>query len=77
LGRNIKVQFKIEICLLLTSIVLFAISAFLFSYAAANTDLFSLITYPYRNYALPLIGSGSALMAVASVSYSKRSKTQL
>ncbi len=70
-------KFKIEICLLLTSIVLFTISAFLFSYAAANTDLLSLITYPYRNYALSFVGSGGALMAVASVSYSKRSKTRL
>jgi hypothetical protein len=78
LGRNKEVlKFKIEICLLLTSIVLFTISAFLFSYAAANTDLLSLITYPYRNYALSFVGSGGALMAVASVSYSKRSKTRL
>ena len=62
-------KFKIEIFLLLTSIVLFTASAFCFSYATGVN-----LTYPLRNFALEIVGSGGALMTVASISYSKRSK---
>jgi hypothetical protein len=80
LGAVAKVlKFKAEIFLLLTSIVLFTISAFCFSYATGNVGLtYALnLTYPLRSYAIPFVGFGSALMAVASLSYSKRSKTCL
>ncbi|HTY75843.1 MAG TPA: hypothetical protein VMD05_09800 [Candidatus Nanoarchaeia archaeon] len=63
-------KFKIEIFLLLISITLFTVSAFFFSYASGVN-----LTYPLRNFALTFVGSGSALMTVASISYSKRSKT--
>ncbi len=61
-------KFKTELILLLASIVLFVISAFCFSYALS-------LTYPLRTYAFPFVGFGGALMTIASVSYSKRSKT--
>ena len=63
-------RFKTEILMLLVSISLFTVSAFCFSYAV-GVDL----SYPLRNFALTFVGSGSALMTVASISYSKRSKT--
>ncbi len=69
-------NFKIEIFLLLMSIVLFTLSAFCFSYAIGNTAFIdALEPYPYRSYAIPFVGFGGGLMAVASLSYSKRSKT--
>ena len=73
------VKYKTEIFLLLTSIVLFTISAFCFSYATDSAGLtYALtLTYPLRNFAFPFVGFGGALMTVASVSYSKRSKTPL
>jgi len=68
-------KFKIEIFLLLTSIVLFAASALCFSWAASNGELASALSlYPYRDYAFPFVGFGGALMTVGAVSYSKRSK---
>jgi hypothetical protein len=68
-------KFKTEISLLLASIVLFTASAFCFSYATGNLEFASSLLYPYRTYAIPFVGFGGALMTVASVSYSKRSKT--
>jgi hypothetical protein len=71
-------NFKIEIFLLLMSIVLFTLSAFCFSYAIGSTAFVNALwSYPYRNYAILFIGFGGGLMTVASVSYSKRSKTRL
>jgi hypothetical protein len=70
-------EFKIEILLLLTSMVLFAASAFCFSYAAVGPEGLSYaisLTYPFRNYAISLVGFGGVLMTLASISYSKRSK---
>jgi hypothetical protein len=64
-------------CLLLMAIVLFAVSAFFYSYQAASegvTFSASLGSYPYRVVALTFVGFGSALTLVASISYSKRSK---
>jgi hypothetical protein len=64
-------------CLLLMAIVLFAVSAFFYSYQAASegvTFSASLGSYPYRGVALTFVGFGSALTLVASISYSKRSK---
>ena len=67
-------KFKTEISLLLGSIVLFTISAFCFSYATGSLQYALSLTYPYRTYAIPFVSFGGALMTVASVSYSKRSK---
>jgi len=69
-------KFKAEICLLLTAIVLFIVSAFFYSYTAGTEAAFVSLSfsYPYRGYALTSLGSGSILMTVASISYSKRSK---
>jgi hypothetical protein len=70
-------KFKAEMCLLLMAIVLFAVSAFFYSYQAASegvTFSASLGSYPYRGVALTFVGFGSALTLVASISYSKRSK---
>jgi uncharacterized RDD family membrane protein YckC len=70
------VKFKAEICVLLAAIVLFAVSAFFYSYQpASQAASFSLsLSYPYRGYAFAALGFGSAMMAAASISYSKRSK---
>ncbi|MBT0158484.1 hypothetical protein G4O51_00705 [Candidatus Bathyarchaeota archaeon A05DMB-2] len=68
-------KFKTEICLLLTAIVLFAVSAFFYSYQPASQEVsLSQSFNPYRGYAFTSLGLGSVLMAAASISYSKRSK---
>jgi hypothetical protein len=72
-----KSKFKTEMCLLSMAILLFAISAFFYSYQAASEGVAlsaSLGYYPYRAIALTFVGFGSALTLIASVSYSKRSK---
>jgi hypothetical protein len=73
-GEN-KSKFKAEMCMLVLAIVLFAVSAFFYSYEAASEGLtFSVGSHPYRPVALTFVGFGSVLMLAASVSYSKRSK---
>jgi hypothetical protein len=80
-----KMQFKAEIALLMVTISLFAVSAFLYTYqvttAAANSfalgDAFNAAAYPYRGFALSFVAAGSALMVAASISYMKRSKSLL
>jgi len=74
--RN-KSKFKTEMFLLLMAIMLFAVSAFFYSYQAASEGVTlsaSLGSYPYRAIALTFVGFGSALTLIASISYSKRSK---
>jgi hypothetical protein len=70
-------KYKIEISLLLIAIALFSLSAFFYSYNligdVVSLDV-SLSSYPYRIYALGLVGFGSALMLTASISFSKRNK---
>jgi hypothetical protein len=61
------VKYKAEIFLLLTAMVLFAISTFVYSGEVA-------LGYLYKTYAFLLVGCGSVLMVTASISYSKRSK---
>jgi hypothetical protein len=65
-------------CLLLAAIVLFAVSAFFYSYEVVSEGLtLSLAAssyYPYRMHAITFVGFGSVLMLTASISYSKRSK---
>jgi hypothetical protein len=76
-GRGNELKFKAEMCLLLMAIVLFAVSAFFYSHQSVSEGLSfsaSLSSYPYRGYAVTFVGFGSALMLVASISYSKRSK---
>jgi uncharacterized membrane protein len=64
-------KFKAEVCLLLTAIVLFVVSTFIYSWQVS----FSWgLSFPYRGYAFTFLGFGSVLMAAASISYSKRSK---
>jgi hypothetical protein len=78
-------QFKAEIALLMVTIGLFAVSAFLYTYqastAAANSfaldEAFTAAAYPYRGFALSFVAAGSALMVAASLSYMKRSKNLL
>lgn len=74
--RRKLLKFKAEILMLLTAIVLFTISAFFYSYtSSAEGFILALnLTYPYRVYAIPFIGIGTALMGIASVSYAKKSK---
>jgi hypothetical protein len=68
-GEGALLKFKAEIFLLLVAIVLFAVSAFFYSYKGL-----ALFDYPYRGYAISFVGFGSVLMVTASISYSKRSK---
>lgn len=74
-------KFKIEILLLLTAIILFAASAFLYSYTLqpevkglSNSSMSLGTEYPYQVYAFSLVGFGSLLMTTASFSFLKRSK---
>jgi hypothetical protein len=64
--------------LLLAAIALFAVSAFLYSYTnptSAEGFAATMLEYPYQNYAFSFVGFGSLLMATASFSFLKRSKT--
>ncbi|MEM3378302.1 MAG: hypothetical protein QXV09_07965 [Candidatus Bathyarchaeia archaeon] len=70
-------KFKTEMCMLVLALVLFCVSAFLYSYPASNGDVAvstALGSYPYRSYALTFVGFGSLLTLAASVSFSKRSR---
>jgi len=72
---GIQLKFKAEIFSLLLAIVLFAVSAFFYSYEVVDGGwAFALAAYPYRGYAISFVGFGSVLMVAASISYSKRSK---
>jgi len=61
-------NFKAEIFLLLTSIVLFAVSTYIYSSGGVSFGL------PYKSYAFSFVGFGTVLMVAATISYSKRSK---
>jgi hypothetical protein len=66
-----------EISLLIIAITLFSVSAFFYSYYLVEDTVsfgISLSSYPYRTYALGLVGVASFLMLTASISFSKRSK---
>ena len=74
-GKGLK--YKIEIILLLVAIVLFSLSTIFYSYSIAKpSDLISsgFNLYPYSGYALVLVGFGSSFLAIASLSFSRRSK---
>ncbi len=70
-------NYKMEICLLLIAITLFGLSAFFYSYNLVGSDVslgVGLNSYPYRVYALTLVGLGSVLMLTASLSFSRHIK---
>jgi len=70
-------KYKMEISLLLIAITLFGLSAFFYSYALIGSDVslgVGLNNYPYRLYALTLVGVGSFLMLTASLSFSRHIK---
>lgn len=70
-------KYKMEISLLVIAISLFSASAFFYSYYLVEDSVsfgVSLSDYPYRIYALGLVGFASFLMLTASISFSKRSK---
>ena len=66
-------KFKTEVCLLSLALILFAVSAFFYSYQTGG-KLANWASYPYQGYALAFVSFGSVLMVTASVSYSKRGK---
>jgi len=72
-------KFKAELCLLIAAMVLFFVSAFLYSYKTFSEGLALVASfeYPYHGHALSLVGLGSLLMLTASVSFMKRGKTTL
>ena len=70
-------KYKMEISLLLIAITLFGLSAFFYSYNLVELNVslgVGLNSYPYRVYALTLVGLGSVLMLTASVSFSRHIK---
>jgi hypothetical protein len=71
-------KFKTEVFLLSLALILFAVSAFFYSYQTGGSN-FSLnwASYPYQGYALAFVSLGSVLTVTASVSYSKRGKNML
>jgi hypothetical protein len=82
-GEGNQSNFKAEIFLLLVAIVLFAVSAFFYSYEGQTSGFYSYggqalgADYPYRGYAISFVGFGSVLMVAASISYLKRSKNSV
>ena len=73
-------QFKKEVGLLVMAIFLFALATYFYSYVAASNETTALATdliYPYRNFALTIVGVGFVSMVVASVSYSRKTKDNI
>ncbi|MGE5556535.1 MAG: hypothetical protein ACM3UY_09830 [Methanocella sp.] len=71
-------QFKKEASLLVIAIALFAVATFLYTYQATSegiTLMSKSIAYPYREIALAFVGIGFASMVVASISFTKKTKT--
>jgi uncharacterized RDD family membrane protein YckC len=65
-----------EVCLLSLALVLFAVSAFFYSYQSASVNLSAgFASYPYQGFSIALVAFGSVLTGVAFVSYSKRGKS--
>lgn len=68
-------KFKTEISLLLMAIIMFLVSAYFYLYQTGPLALSeSLGIIPSRFYAFSLVGIGSVLTVVASVSFTRRSK---
>jgi hypothetical protein len=54
------------------AIILYIVSAFFYSYEVREQGLLPVISYPYRDYAIPLAIVASALLVVGAILYSKR-----
>jgi hypothetical protein len=65
-------KFKTEISILLIAILLYVASAFCYFYEAAWGGNIPVLSYPYRDYAIPLAGVASAFLVIAGILYSKR-----
>jgi len=78
MGEGAQSKFKAEIFLLLVAMVLFAVSAFFYSYEGQASGFYSYggqaSGFDYRGCAISFVGFGSVLMVAASISYLKRSK---
>ena len=73
-------QFKKEVGLLVLAIFLFALATFFYSYQLIGNDTISLASdfiYPYRTFALTIVGVGFVSMVAASVSYSRKTKDNI
>jgi hypothetical protein len=70
-------KFKSEVTLLVTSIALFVIATFFYSYQT-TTEAYMIsqtITYPYRTLGLAFVGVGTIAMVLASISFSRKTRT--
>ena len=66
-------NFKTEIALLLSAIVLYVVSAFCYSYETPTQEMVAqTLNDPYRIYTYPLAVLASVLLVVAAFLYSKR-----
>jgi predicted membrane channel-forming protein YqfA (hemolysin III family) len=66
-------KFKAEIVLLVLTITLYIAGAYCYSYEAPQEGRLPYnLSYPYREYAIPLVVVASVLMLIAAVLYSKR-----
>jgi hypothetical protein len=65
-------KFKTEISLLLLAIMIYVVSAFCYFYEASWEGSLPVLNYPYRDFAIPLVGVASALLVVAVILYSRR-----
>ncbi|RJS82127.1 hypothetical protein CW707_01685 [Candidatus Bathyarchaeota archaeon] len=65
-------KFKIELSLLISAIILYIVSTFCYSYEASSQNMLPIINYPYRDFALLLVGIASVFMVIAAILYSKR-----
>ncbi len=83
-GKGLR--FKLEVTMLSIAIALFIVSSFFYSYQMENTTdtvyasinaAASAAVFPFRMYAVSLVGLGSVLMIAASISYQRRSKNLL
>jgi hypothetical protein len=69
-------KFKAEVCLLSLALLLFAASAFFYSYQTVGSNLtLNLASYPYQGYSIMMVAFGSVLTVAAFVSYSRRGKS--
>ena len=72
-------KYKIEVGLLSLALMLFAVSAFFYSYqtGASNLAAVNWVSYPYQGVSIALVAFGSVLTAAAFVSYSKKGKNKI
>lgn len=72
-------KFKAELALLVLAITLFAVATFVYSYQNGSVVVSSFVAqslaYPYRGLALIFVGIGTLFMVIASISFSKKQKS--